>query len=103
MGDFLVENLARVRDEFPLVGDVRGSGLFWGIEMVADPESREPSASLAHELVERMKRRRILLSVDGPDHNVIKFKPPMVFSLADAERLVMTMAEELRKIWIGTT
>ncbi len=101
VGQYLISNLDRVCKKFPCVGNIRGSGLFLGIEMVSDRESREPSAPLAHELVERMKRRRILLSTDGPDRNVIKFKPPMVFSFADAERLVMTLAEELGKLQIG--
>jgi 4-aminobutyrate aminotransferase-like enzyme len=77
------------------VGDVRGRGLFLGVELVADPERREPSPDVAAYVVERMKHHGILLSTDGPDHNVIKIKPPLVFTLEDADRLVSTIAAAL--------
>jgi 4-aminobutyrate aminotransferase-like enzyme len=54
------------------------------MELVQDPKSRKPAPDRASYIVERMKSRGILLSTDGPFHNVIKFKPPMVFSAIDA-------------------
>ncbi len=98
IGDFLLKQWAELQRSFPVVGDVRGSGFFLGLELVRDPESRQPHRQLAKALVEQMKHRRILLSVDGPSENVIKFKPPMVFSQADAERLVHTMTQELSRL-----
>ena len=75
----------------PLIGDVRGSGLFLGIELVRNTETLEPADREASELVNRMKDLGILLSTDGPFHNVIKIKPPMVFSMADADRVAQTI------------
>ena len=66
----------------PRAGDARGRGLFLGIEFVDG--DRMPDAETAERVVQRMRDRGILLSTDGPDHNVIKFKPPMVFSEDDA-------------------
>ena len=97
-GEYLLQNLKQLQEQFPVIGDVRGSGFFLGIELVANKNPQHPATELAHQFVQRMKERRILLSTDGPDNNVIKFKPPMVFSRADSERLVATMELELKKL-----
>jgi 4-aminobutyrate aminotransferase-like enzyme/Ser/Thr protein kinase RdoA (MazF antagonist) len=70
------------------IGDVRGCGLFVGIEMVRDHETRSPDAELASSVVDRMKDLGVLLSTDGPDHNVIKIKPPLCFTQEDADTVV---------------
>ncbi|MCG8466690.1 MAG: aminotransferase class III-fold pyridoxal phosphate-dependent enzyme [Gemmatimonadetes bacterium] len=70
----------------PRAGDARGRGLFLGIEFVRG--DREPDAATAGRVVQRMRDRGVLLSTDGPDHNVIKFKPPLVFSEDDADVLL---------------
>jgi 4-aminobutyrate aminotransferase-like enzyme len=62
---------------------------------VADRASRTPSAELARVVVERAKELGVLLSADGPDHNVLKIKPPMSFSETDAERMVSTLDQVL--------
>ena len=88
----------RMRDGFvslmgrhPAVGDVRGLGLFLGIEIVSDHASREPRPGVAEYVVERMKDHGILLSTDGADYNVVKIKPPLVFDQNDADRVVEVM------------
>jgi 4-aminobutyrate aminotransferase-like enzyme len=78
-------------ERYPLVGDVRGSGLFLGVELVRDRETLEPAASEATTIVNRMRADGILVGTDGPYHNVIKIRPPMPFDLADADRLVETL------------
>ena len=83
------------------IGDVRGAGLFVGVELVRDQRTREPDAALASELVNRAAERGVLLSTDGPDHNVIKIKPPLVFSAADADRLVETVDAIIDEIAAG--
>ena len=97
VGDELLTKLIELKSKFNFIGDVRGHGLFLGIEFVRPGDERTPAPRLAKQIVERMKGRRILLSTDGPDENVIKFKPPMVFSAGDADRLVMTLEEELAR------
>ena len=96
LGNWLLETLEALKDEFVCIGDVRGSGLFLGIELVNDRDLLDPATELADRVVQKMRGRRILLSTDGPFENVIKFKPPMVFSRGDAERLVMTLREVLK-------
>jgi 4-aminobutyrate aminotransferase-like enzyme/Ser/Thr protein kinase RdoA (MazF antagonist) len=86
VGARLEAGLRRLAERHEIVGDVRGLGLFLGIELVLDREARTPAPRQAGYVVERMKDHGILLSTDGPDHNVIKMKPPLVFSEADADR-----------------
>ena len=97
VGAHLLERLASLRDRDPRVGDVRGRGLFLGIELVRADTPPTPDAELAHALVQYAASRRVLLSTDGPDHNVIKIKPPLVFSREDAERLALVLADGLRE------
>lgn len=85
------DGLAELGERHPIVGDVRGSGLFLGIELVRDRDSREPAGPEAGYLVERMRERRILLSTDGPDANVVKIKPPLTFTAPAADRVVAEM------------
>jgi 4-aminobutyrate aminotransferase-like enzyme/Ser/Thr protein kinase RdoA (MazF antagonist) len=85
MGELLLDGLRSLQSRRPILGDVRGRGLFLGFEMVKDPETLEPAASEASALVNRMKEEGVLLSTDGPLHNVIKIKPPLVFTAANAD------------------
>jgi len=95
MGGILMHGLRQLANSHELIGDVRGRGLFIGVELVQDRTSREPAASEADELVEAMKERGFLLSTDGPDHNVIKIKPPMVLDADDIEAMLSAMEEVL--------
>ena len=94
-GNRLKEKLVRLKEFFPLIGDVRGEGFFLGVELVLDPETREPAPLQADYVVERMKSRKILLSSEGPGHNVLKFKPPMVFNMRDAQHLLTELEQVL--------
>ena len=87
-GDYLLAGLRELAARHDIIGDVRGLGLFLGFELVRDRATLEPAAAEASALVERMKDAGVLLSTDGPLHNVIKIKPPMVFSRVDADTLV---------------
>ncbi|XP_061089822.1 5-phosphohydroxy-L-lysine phospho-lyase [Conger conger] len=85
VGEQLRGRLRGLMAQHPLIGHVRGAGLFVGMELVTDRETRAPATATAGELVRRLKDECIVVSTDGPDDNVIKFKPPMCFSSADAE------------------
>jgi 4-aminobutyrate aminotransferase-like enzyme/Ser/Thr protein kinase RdoA (MazF antagonist) len=98
VGEYLKRELHLVQEHHRLVGDVRGLGLFLGIELVRDRDTLEPAGREATQIVERMKERGILLSTDGPFHNVIKIKPPLVFSMKDADVLVSNLDSVLREL-----
>ena len=87
-GERLLAGLKGLVDRHPAAGDARGLGLFAGLELVTDPETRTPNAAAASYLANRMRDRGFLVSTDGPDHNVIKIKPPLCFSSDDADALV---------------
>ena len=101
VGNHLLARLSALKERYPLVGDVRGLGLFIGIELVRDRETLEPAAWEAGYIVERMKEEGILLSTDGPLHNVIKLKPPLVFTHADADLLTDTLEKILAEDAVG--
>lgn len=98
LGAHFLAGLETLRRRHALVGAVRGLGLFLGIELVRDRETLEPAADEATALVERMMRRGVLLSTDGPLHNVIKIKPPMVLTRDDVDRTLRLLDEELTEL-----
>jgi ethanolamine-phosphate phospho-lyase len=91
VGERLLTNLRALKARHPLVGDVRGLGLFLGIELVLDGTTREPAVTEAARVKERLRDHRILVSTDGPAENVLKIKPPLVFTPEDADRLTTTL------------
>ena len=91
VGNFMHTALKRLMERHSLIGDVRGMGLFLGIELVLNRETLEPATDRAYQIAERMKEQGILISIDGPLHNVIKIKPPLVFGEADADFYVKTL------------
>ncbi len=95
VGEHLLERLRPLADRFPIVGDVRGSGLFAGIELVKDRTTLEPASSEASFVVNRMREEGILLGTDGPFHNVLKVRPPMPFNVEDADVLVSALERVL--------
>jgi 4-aminobutyrate aminotransferase-like enzyme/Ser/Thr protein kinase RdoA (MazF antagonist) len=95
VGSFLKEELVLLSNEFPIIGEVRGQGLFLGIELV--DHELNPLADQASYLVNRMKDHGILMSIDGPDHNVLKIKPPMVFSKENAKELLYYLRQVFKE------
>jgi len=95
-GNFLQSGLIEMQRKYPIIGDVRGSGLFIGIEFVLDRESLKPATSETKRIVEEMKKRKILVSTDGPYQNVIKFKPPMVFDRANGNHFLVNLEDVIK-------
>ena len=95
VGAHLLSRLRPLVEENPLVGDVRGSGLFIGVELVRDRKTLEPAATEASDVVNRLRDEGILIGTDGPHHNVLKIRPPMPFTLDDADVLASTLASVL--------
>ena len=95
VGERLMTGVRALAERHRLIGDVRGHGLFIGIELVRDRNSLEPATDGARRVVEAMKARHILLSTDGPFDNVLKIKPPMVFSAAHCDRFLAALDDVL--------
>jgi 4-aminobutyrate aminotransferase-like enzyme len=102
VGHRLLEGFEKLKENFPLIGDVRGQGLFVGVELVKNRKTLEPAAEEATYIINRLREHGILISTDGPLHNVLKLKPPMVFSKQNADNVVEVLgrilAEDCLKI-----
>ncbi|KAG7213606.1 hypothetical protein KM043_002859 [Ampulex compressa] len=98
VGNHLLLELNKLAKRRKIIGDVRGAGLFVGIELVRDRVKRIPATAEAKHVVSRMKERKILISSDGPDDNVLKIKPPMVFTIENANELVSVLDEVLQEV-----
>ena len=94
-GRRFLDGLRALQDRHHCIGDVRGRGLFLGIEFVRDRTGREPDADVADAVVQSMKRKGVLLSTDGPAHNVIKIKPPMVLDPEDVDMTIRLLDDAL--------
>ncbi len=97
-GNYLMDGLRGLMHKYPIIGDVRGHGLFIGAEMVRDRATLEPAVREINIVVEKMKNRGFLISTDGPLHNVLKIKPPLVFSKENAAALIQNLDEVLEDI-----
>lgn len=94
VGNYLLEKSEQLKQIFDMVGDVRGWGLFIGLEIVKNKEKREPATEEAHWIVDRMKNlHHVLISSDGPHDNVLKLKPPMVFNMENADEFLTAVTE----------
>jgi 4-aminobutyrate aminotransferase-like enzyme/Ser/Thr protein kinase RdoA (MazF antagonist) len=98
LGTYFRDGLRNLIGKHAIIGDVRGAGLFIGVEFVRDRDTLEPAAEEAQEFILRMKARGILLSTDGPFHNVIKIKPPMVLTRDDVDMVLRCFDDELTGI-----
>jgi 4-aminobutyrate aminotransferase-like enzyme len=96
-GAYLLQGLQALMQKYPLIGDVRGNGLFIGAEMVKDRQTLEPAVDEINAVIEAMKQQGYLLSTDGPLHNVLKIKPPMTFNKQNADEFIHHLDEVLEK------
>jgi len=92
VGERLISGLRDLQQRYDIISDVRGSGLFLGVEL---RNGNAPATVEANEIVNRMREQGILLGADGPFHNVLKIRPPMPFSHADADLLISTLTETI--------
>ena len=85
VGDRLTKELSSRMDRYDAIGDVRGSGLFLGVELIEDGEGKRPDAQAAVTLSDRLKDKGFLVSYSGKYENVLKIRPPLVFSQQNAD------------------
>ena len=96
LGEIFMSGLKQLQAKHDIIGDVRGRGLFLGFELVNDRETKEPAAEEAARIVDIMRDKGVLLSTDGPHHNVIKIKPPLVLTEEDVNSTITHLDEVLR-------
>jgi 4-aminobutyrate aminotransferase-like enzyme len=99
VGQALRDGIRGLQGDFPCIGDVRGAGLFIGVEIVADPATKAPDAKRTARIVNGLRERRVLISSAGPNANVLKIRPPLVFTREHADLLVERLAATLQACW----
>ncbi len=95
VGDYVIGGLKTLQEKHSLIGDVRGRGLFFAVEMVKERRTREPAAAETQQIVNGMRDRGVLISRIGPHDNILKIRPPMPFGLEHADRLLKTLDDVL--------
>lgn len=93
VGDYFMDQLRQLQNEFTSIGDVRGSGLFIGVEFIKD-DQLTPNTELAQRIKNELRNRHILVSTDGPYDSVIKSKPPLCFTKSNVDQVL----EEMRQV-----
>ncbi|MDX1888749.1 aspartate aminotransferase family protein [Mycolicibacterium sp. 050158] len=99
VGDHIQSEITKLAADYEQIAEVRGAGLFVGVDIVTDRDSLTPDGEATLRVVNHMRRRRILISASGPRGSVLKVRPPLTFSISDADRmlenLAVVLAEEL--------
>ncbi|MEI7265628.1 aspartate aminotransferase family protein [Pectobacterium versatile] len=98
VGDYLRQGVQQLAQDFPLIGDIRAYGLFIGVELVSDRESKAPASESASQVVNAMRQRGVLISATGPAANVLKIRPPLVFQEEHADVFLTTLSDVLKVI-----
>ena len=95
VGAYVLTGFRALADRHEVIGDVRGSGLFFGIDLVKDRDSKDPAADIARSVVNRMRHKGVLMSKIGEHDNVLKLRPPLCFSEENADFLIETLDDVL--------
>ena len=94
VGEFVLQGFLDLQSRYDIIGDVRGSGLFFGIELVSDRNEKTPHGSEAKRISNRMRDKGVLMSYIGEHDNVLKLRPPLCFSKENAE-LMLTVLNDV--------
>ncbi len=91
VGAYVLEHFLELKKQYDFIGDVRGSGLFFGMDLVSDRSKKTPDAALAKRLVNEMRNNGVLMGNIGEHGNILKLRPPLCFSRANADLLLETL------------
>ena len=98
VGLYLAEGLRSLSRQYDVIGDVRGKGLFYGVEMVSDRNLKSPAESYALNIQEYLRDNGVLISTTGPNNNVLKIRPPMIFSRLNSDLLLGKLEQALKQL-----
>lgn len=100
VGNYLMAGFRAMQDRYEVIGDVRGLGLFLGIELVTDRKTKAPATDFARAVSNGARQRGVLLGTEGPHDNVLKMRPPMIFSKRDADHLLSVLEETFEAVTV---
>ncbi|HTK28551.1 MAG TPA: aminotransferase class III-fold pyridoxal phosphate-dependent enzyme [Vicinamibacterales bacterium] len=98
VGAHLLDRLGAIAARHPIVGDVRGAGLFAGVELVRDRATLEPATDAASYVTNRLREEGVLIGTEGPHANILKIRPPMPFDRLDADHLAAVLDRVLAEL-----
>ena len=98
VGSQILEGLKDLQNKYEFVGDVRGTGLYFGVELVKDRDLKIPDMDRALAVVNGLRDRRILISATGADAHILKIRPPLVFTSEHAGRLLEGIDQALAAV-----
>ena len=91
VGSYLLAGLSKLKDKYPSIGDVRGAGLFVGMEFVTSRQTKEPDSATSLRMVNDLREEGILINALGPYRHILKIRPPLTFSEANADQVINTI------------
>ncbi|MEO3415173.1 aminotransferase class III-fold pyridoxal phosphate-dependent enzyme [Roseovarius sp. CAU 1744] len=100
MGAVLMDGLRGLQNDFEVIGDVRGMGLFLGVELVSDRETRTPGTAIAGYIKNRLRDARILIGSEGPHDNILKIRPPLSFDVEGCDMILTVLRRVLAEVEI---
>src|SRR5450756_2225063 len=98
VGAHIMAGFRKMAEKYPLIGDVRGAGLYIGVELVKDRHTKDPAAEETGRLVNGLRDRHILIGAAGRNANVLKIRPPLPFSGENADLFLSVTADVLETI-----
>ena len=98
IGAYIKEGLSRLAENHEAIGDIRGSGLFIGIDIVSDREKRTADGACTEKILDGLRQSGVLVGSDGPHDNVVKLRPSMVFGREHADLLLQCLDETLAAV-----
>ena len=98
IGGYLKAELLKIKDDFDYLGDIRGPGLFIGLDIVDNKENKKPDREKAIEIVEILKSKGVLISNAGQYRNVLKLRPPLVFDSSHADLLLNELRASFKEV-----
>lgn len=94
VGNQLLDGFRVLKEKHPVFGDVRGVGLFLGVELVTDRKTKEPATGIANYVMNRLRDHRVLIGREGPFDNILKIRPPLTITPDDAG-LILDLMDQI--------
>ena len=99
IGKYFLSELQKIKNKNKkYISEVRGRGLFLGLDIIKESNSLKPNKELAKKIINFMREKGILLSTDGPYDNVIKIKPPLIFNKENVDNVCKNLEIFFKKI-----
>ena len=98
VGGYLKDGITALMDKHPAIGEVRGAGLFLGVDIVSDRAAKTPDAATTTRIVNGLRDERVLISACAKTANVLKIRPPLVFTQANADQFVDTLDRVMSRL-----